>query len=422
MDRDWEKQLREKMSQYSQGEPDGLWGDIMRQMEKDGYIRAVPEKKGRRAFILPITAIAAAASLAAVVFLRSGNSQDGSISAESRVSAIIADAGEIILPEIPYPDAVALSGKEVPEKAVTVSGLMENTVADNSARGSMPEASADGTGIGESAAEPAAETGKKGQNDSVSPEEDYLQDFPFEEEYKRKRAGSRKKFSTGLSISNLTGSRQNYSGYSTIQPAASSFKGIPSKDVISAIPGNGIMLLNRGNESSTKIRHRQPVRAGITFKYHLSERWGIETGLVYSYLASQLETGNSSMYASRTDQKLHYLGIPLRLSYNIFDSKYLTVYASVGGMAEKCISGTAEVRTEINGTGASSTTDRIRIKPIQWSVSAEAGIQGNITDFLGIYLEPGVSRHFDNGSLVSTVYKEKPLNFNLEFGIRFSFN
>ena len=105
MDRHWEKQLREKMSQYSQGEPDGLWGDIMRQMEKDGYIRAVPEKKGRRAFILPITAIAAAASLAAVVFLRSGNSQDDSISAESRVSAIIADAGEIILPEIPYPDS-----------------------------------------------------------------------------------------------------------------------------------------------------------------------------------------------------------------------------------------------------------------------------------------------------------------------------
>ena len=127
------------------------------------------------------------------------------------------------------------------------------------------------------------------------------------------------------------------------------------------------------------------------------------------------------MYASNTDQQLHYLGIPLRLSYNIFDSKYLTVYASAGGMAEKCISGSARTIVEINGTETDNTAGRINIKPLQWSVSAEAGVQGNINDFIGIYIEPGASWHFDNGSLVSTVYKEKPLNFNLEFGIRFSF-
>ena len=128
------------------------------------------------------------------------------------------------------------------------------------------------------------------------------------------------------------------------------------------------------------------------------------------------------MYSSKTDQQLHYIGVPLKISYDIFDMKYLTIYAGAGGMVEKCISGTARNRTGINGTDLKETTDRLTIKPLQWSVSAEAGIQGNITDFLGIYIEPGISWHFDNKSIVSTIYKEKPLNFNIEFGLRFSFD
>ena len=43
-------------------------------------------------------------------------------------------------------------------------------------------------------------------------------------------------------------------------------------------------------------------------------------------------------------------------------------------------------------------------------------------DLVGIYLEPGVSYYFDNGSFVETVYRERPLNFSLGIGLRFNLN
>ena len=61
----------------------------------------------------------------------------------------------------------------------------------------------------------------------------------------------------------------------------------------------------------------------------------------------------------------------------------------------------------------------LRDRRPQWSVNASAGLQYKINDILGVYLEPGVGYYFDNGSNVSTIYKEKPLNFNFTVGLRF---
>lgn len=58
---------------------------------------------------------------------------------------------------------------------------------------------------------------------------------------------------------------------------------------------------------------------------------------------------------------------------------------------------------------------------MQWSVNAAAGIQLNIVNSLSLYAEPGISYYFNDGSAIQTIYKEKPLNFNLNFGIRFTF-
>ena len=39
---------------------------------------------------------------------------------------------------------------------------------------------------------------------------------------------------------------------------------------------------------------------------------------------------------------------------------------------------------------------------------------------VGVYVEPGVSYYFDDRSTLSTIYKEKPLNFNLNLGVRYT--
>ena len=60
-------------------------------------------------------------------------------------------------------------------------------------------------------------------------------------------------------------------------------------------------------------------------------------------------------------------------------------------------------------------------KPVQWSLNAAIGAEVHFTPFLGLYVEPGVGYFFNDGSSISTIYKERPFNFNFEFGLRFTF-
>lgn len=62
----------------------------------------------------------------------------------------------------------------------------------------------------------------------------------------------------------------------------------------------------------------------------------------------------------------------------------------------------------------------VKVKPLQWSLSAAAGAQFKITEKLGIYAEPGVVYYFDDGSNVNTIRKEHPFNFNIQLGVRFT--
>ncbi|MPM74082.1 hypothetical protein SDC9_121067 [bioreactor metagenome] len=66
--------------------------------------------------------------------------------------------------------------------------------------------------------------------------------------------------------------------------------------------------------------------------------------------------------------------------------------------------------------------DRISVKSLQWSVNSAVGVQYQLSKTIGLYAEPGVAYHFKNGSEVETIYREKPLNFSIRLGLRFSLN
>ena len=98
----------------------------------------------------------------------------------------------------------------------------------------------------------------------------------------------------------------------------------------------------------------------------------------------------------------------------------LDVYASAGGMLEKCIGGTVRSDYVYGGDVRESGREKLTVKPLQWSVGASAGLQFKLSGIVGLYLEPGVIYHFANGSEVETAYSAHPLNFNLNLGLRFS--
>lgn len=180
-------------------------------------------------------------------------------------------------------------------------------------------------------------------------------------------------------------------------------------------------LRNMTDEAETDIRHRHPVRFGLSFRYSLGGRWSLESGFCYSGLVSDI-TKKTGSYTYETEQKLSYIGIPLNASYQLWGNKSFRFYASAGVMAEKMVSGSATTHTQVGGSRESTATERVSIRPLQFSVNGGFGAECQIGKTFGIYAEPGLDYHFGNGSSLPTLYKDKPLNGRLNIGLRINFD
>lgn len=213
--------------------------------------------------------------------------------------------------------------------------------------------------------------------------------------------GSRWQFGVGTS-----GNMTRYSSTNGIMPVRYSDVAMAqgsSNAYFSAEP------LQRDCKETTK--HNMPVSFGATVSYDLNDRLALTSGLVYTLATSSFEHGTSSN-ASKDEQTLHYVGIPLTASYTIWGNSWLKTYINAGGQADFNVS--AKVETE----GHTADIDKDRA---QLSVGAAAGVQLNVIKQMGVYVEPGVRYYFDNGSNVQTVFKEHPCNFSLQMGLRWNF-
>ncbi len=184
-------------------------------------------------------------------------------------------------------------------------------------------------------------------------------------------------------------------------------------------PMLGINTFNQGKEVRTEYKHHLPVRVGVKVAYALNERLSIESGLTYTRLSSDVKDGTQENYFSGK-QKLNYVGIPVNLKCNVLSYKRLRLYGSAGVLTEKCVSGTVTEEYVINNTTKKTEASGVGSKPLQISVNAAAGVQLNVFYNIGVYAEPGLSYYFDDSSPLQTIYKEKPLNFSFNVGVRYT--
>lgn len=168
---------------------------------------------------------------------------------------------------------------------------------------------------------------------------------------------------------------------------------------------NGMPYLQPRRKRIASIDHKPPVSVGFLVRKRLPHRFSIETGLTYTYLASDVQFEGET---ASVRQKLHYLGIPVRANWNMVERQAFVLYLSAGGAVEKCVYG--RIGDE------KSTVD-----PVQLSVTGAVGAQYNLNRRMGLYLEPGVSYYFDDGSVVETIRKEHPCNFTIQAGFRISY-
>ena len=184
-------------------------------------------------------------------------------------------------------------------------------------------------------------------------------------------------------------------------------------------PQLGIGIFNQGKSVKTEYKHRLPVRVGFNVAYRLTDRLSVESGVSYTRLSSDMKDGTKDNYSSGS-QKLDYIGVPLNVKYRAFGYRRLSVYASAGLLTEKCVSGKTTHEYVISGEKKKHEAEDVAAKPWQLSVNAALGAQFDVLRNVGVYVEPGVSYYFDDRSTLSTIYKEKPLNFNLNLGVRYT--
>ena len=160
-----------------------------------------------------------------------------------------------------------------------------------------------------------------------------------------------------------------------------------------------------------KAEHHAPVSVGMQVAFGIAPRLSLSTGVVYTRTSSDFYP-----YAPNSDyqvhQVLHYVGIPVGLNYELWRSGGFHAYVMAGAEADYNVKND----TDEDGTKKENTKrDRV-----QFSGKASLGAQYDISPSVGLYIEPGAKYYFDNGSDIENTFKDKKLNFNLQFGLRFN--
>lgn len=420
MKQDWTDTLKQKMAGYEERPSDELWAALS---EKAGL-----QESRRKVIPVWFWGLSAAAALMAGIFVvtkvndKSVNALGG-ITADVEVSKPVdAEVSEPVertlaedLAEVKARKAKsALIAKAVPVES-SVSAVTEDVTSVNT-----EEYAAEIPSENHDAREAATvESDMVEQSEPAMSWDEYLKETPSEKARARRSGG----FSAGIVAGGAVGGNTSGSKPTAMVMGANPLAaGVTKTDWIDKDSKASAIVYNQP-EVQEEYSHKIPVKVGLTARYNITDRLGVETGLTYSILSSSVKTGNSETGNnwSTGSQTLHYLGIPLNISFNILNSRYVNIYVTGGGMMEKSISGNIKTDEYVDGKFARTLTTNISPKGLQWSVNAAAGIQANILPQLGFFVEPGVSHHFKNGSRVRSIYTDKPTDFSLGFGLRYSF-
>ena len=407
MKRNWKEDIHDRLGNFETDAPDGLWEAIHQRMAQTE--RAQAEERQTPFVLQPAlrrTACAAAACLALVAgyqYFADGGKEtvSGVKVAQGRVADI--STNRYVAKNAVAPAATVYAQTQNSPAVLQSSGRVEQTA----------DAIAQPTQNSESAQISTSQHLNTITSQPHTPSTSLLANTPADNSRGRHEGAAARwtlstSATTGMGASSVTNSTATY------------VEAVGPDDVIWADnPQLGIGIFNQGKSVKTEYKHRLPVRVGINVAYRLTDRLSVESGVSYTRLSSDMKDGTKDNYSS-SSQKLDYIGVPLNVKYRAFGYRRLSVYASAGLLTEKCVSGKTTHEYVISGEKKKHEAEDVAAKPWQLSVNAALGAQFDVLRNVGVYVEPGVSYYFDDRSPLSTIYKEKPLNFNLNLGVRYT--
>ncbi len=400
--------IKDRLDSYEESAPEGLWSDI--------EASVFPKEKPRKAAFVPWMWLSAAAAAVAAVLIVTNT-----LSNDPKEDRIVAQT-DITPSSSVNPGDDPASSEELASLLADADVMPVEPAAPGRVR-SMPVKSVPEN---QASLEPEPEMAVEAEPDLVlEPESEMVVEaeptVPVEQEQDRRvatnhdgedwsgymsatddgEAGFLSRISMKASLAGAATQSQDVSNYDPAMfyygsgdTRSSGYTDEPTRAFAPMDP------LISASSVETDTRHHRPVRMSMTFHMPLGGIFGVETGASYTLLRSTVTTISGST-VNRNIQTLKYLGIPVNLTAGLYGNDWCRLYLSGGGMAEKCVSG--------------------EIKPMLWSLNAAAGLQVNLGRSLGIYAEPGLSYHFDDGSPVRTIYKDRPLDFMMTVGARMSF-
>ena len=177
-----------------------------------------------------------------------------------------------------------------------------------------------------------------------------------------------------------------------------------------ASPGES-SLYWRDNIHSSQLETTEeafPIVAGASVKFQLTPRWSLVSGVDYSLRKIKY----ISLYEIPVNHKVHYLGIPIRADYSYPLNRHFDIYAGVGVKLDLCIASKMNYTVYPTEKGLEIFGSHYYNPPARFGLLACCGVQFNLIDELGIYLEPNAA-YFFSGS-------NPKLMLSMNTGIRYT--
>lgn len=399
MKNNWLNDIHDRMSDYEVDEPHGLWEGICSAEAKEESSVSSERNIGIKPWIW-------GAAAAACLLLLWNLLPEQAVVQQPSVSIVEPLVDNTSIPQTTYPD----NNVTIIEKTAKVVAQVKKSFSEYSAESLILTDSINI--ISEENKQDVSDKQVKGTQKIL---EKKWNEQKENHHYAAKLNKKESNLIIGLSTSGgagLSNSQFYQGGYFTEGATLTDLEWVDS-------PMLGIMDLNRGMETSKKVTHHSPFRTGVSVSYKIKNRWSVGCGISYALVSSDMQEGSVTNYI-KENQILHYIGMPISLSYRIFTWKKFDLYLSPDILAEQCINGKTEMKYIINGKLQKEENKIIESRPLQLSSGVKLGAQYNLNSLMSIYVEPGCRYYFDDRSSLETVFKEKSIDVNLNMGLRFT--
>ena len=174
-----------------------------------------------------------------------------------------------------------------------------------------------------------------------------------------------------------------------------------------------------GEEGS---RYGIPLSFGAGIKLIFTPKWSMSVGLNYTFLSRTFDgiyvdaeqtPARISLYEDIRNVQ-NYIGIPVNFYYSIVSKDFIDFYTYAGGTAEYCLTNRYSAENE---DGPLYFKDKAG--SMQFSANIGIGVEFNITDYMGIYIDPSLRYYFRNSNAPKSIRTAQPLMLGFEAGLRF---